>query len=109
MKSAKSAGRIVGMLLLLHLAAGLTIPFILLTRVIISPGFRASAAFLFVVGSWIFLLCSVLCCFKLVPRVLAAFGLVGAMLQITGVTLRGFWGISPKRGWPCPWPPPMWL
>ncbi len=55
----------------------------------------AHYAYLLVVGSWIFLLCSLLFRFRLVPRALAAFGLVGSMLQITGVTMRGLWGYSP--------------
>ena len=193
MKSAKSAGRIAGLLLLIHLAAGLTIPFILLGPIIM-PGFLESAArnsvqlraavlllfvgsavsigitiaalpvfqryssamalwlvalavssfslqavdngallsmlslsqeyakldaakaelfqalaivvgsarkwahytFLLVVGSWIFLLYSLLYRYKLVPRALAGFGLVGSMLQITGVTLRGLLGYRPE-------------
>ncbi len=192
--SAKSVGRTVGVLLLLHLAAGLTVPFILLNPVIAPPGFLANAAgspnqvraavlllfvgsaiaiavasaawsvfrqyssamalwllglaiasfslqavdnahlmsmlslsqeyvkvgagnadlfnalavvagsarkwshysFLLVVGSWIFLLCALLYRFRLVPRVLAAFGLVGSLLQIAGVTLRGLWGYPPE-------------
>lgn len=45
MKSAKSAGRAVGILLLLQLAAGLTIPFILLHPLVSgSPGFLTAAA-----------------------------------------------------------------
>ncbi|HYL13615.1 MAG TPA: DUF4386 domain-containing protein [Terriglobales bacterium] len=51
---------------------------------------------LLVVGSWIFLLFSLLYRFRLLPRVLAAFGLVGSMLQITGVTLRGLFGYPPE-------------
>ena len=194
MKSGKSVGRVVGILLLLHLALGLTVPFILLGPVLAPPGFLANAAgtpnqvraavlllfvgsavavgiasaafrvfcqyssamacwflalavagfslqavdnahllsmlslsqeyakagaakadlfqalavvvgsarkwshytFLLVVGSWIFLLCSLLYRFRLVPRVLAAFGLVGSALQIAGVTLRGLFGYSPE-------------
>ena len=193
-RSGKSVGRTVGVLLLLHLAAGLTVPFILLNPLIASPGFLANGAgipnqvraavlllfvgsaiaigiastgwsvfrlyssamalwllalavaslslqavdnahllsmlslsqeyaktgaekadlfqalavvvgsarkwshysFLLVVGSWIFLLCGLLYRFRLVPRALAAFGLVGRMLQIAGVTLRGLWGYPPK-------------
>jgi uncharacterized protein DUF4386 len=53
-------------------------------------------SFLLVVGSWIFLLCGVLYRFRLVPRVLAALALVGSMLQIAGVTLRGLWGYPPE-------------
>jgi hypothetical protein len=45
MKSAKSIGRTVGILLLLQLAAGLTVPFILLRPLIAgSPGFLTTAA-----------------------------------------------------------------
>ena len=194
MKSGKSVGRIVGILLLLHLALGLTVPFILLHPLVTPPGFLASAAgipnqvraavlllfvgsalaigiasaafrvfrqyssamacwflalaaasfalqavdnahllsmlslsqeyakavpaqaelfqtlavvvgslrkwshysFLLVIGSWIFLLCSLLYRFRLVPRVLAIFGLLGAVGQIAGVTLRGLWGLAPE-------------
>ena len=190
----KSVGRTVGVLLLLHLAAGLTVPFILLHPLIAPPGFLANAAgipnqvraavlllfvgsaiaigiasaawsvfrqyspamalwlmalavasfslqavdsahvlsllslsqeyakegaeradlfqalavvvgsarkwshysFLLVVGSWIFLFCGLLYRFRLVPRALAAFGLVGSTLQIAGVTLRGLWGYPPE-------------
>lgn len=53
------------------------------------------SALLFAV-SWIFLFCSILYRFRLVPRVLAAFGLIGSVLQITGVTLRGFLGYPPE-------------
>lgn len=193
-RSGKTVGRTVGMLLLLHLAAGLTVPFILLNPFIAPPGFLINGAgipnqvrtsvlllfvgsamavgiastawpvfrqyssamalwllalavasfslqavdnahllsmlslsqqyakagsdksdlfqslavvvgsarkwshysFLLVVGSWIFLLCGVLYRFRLVPRALAAFGLVGSMLQIAGVTLRGLWGYPPE-------------
>lgn len=51
---------------------------------------------LLVVVSWIFLLYSVLYRFRLVPRALAAFGLVASLLQITGVTLRGLLGYPPE-------------
>ncbi|MBZ5647112.1 MAG: DUF4386 domain-containing protein [Acidobacteriia bacterium] len=193
-RSATSIGRIVGVLLLVHFAAGLIVPFVLLDRVRRPAGFLAGAAgspvqvraavFLLFVGgavaigiaitawpvfrryssamalwllalavaafalqavdngallsilslsqeyakadaakldlfqvlagvvgsarkwahytsllvavSWIFLLYSVLYRFRLVPRVLAAFGLVASMLQITGVTLRGLLGYSPE-------------
>jgi len=50
---------------------------------------------LLVAGSWIFLLCGFLYRSRLVPRGLAAFGLLGAIGQIGGVTLRGFWGYPP--------------
>ncbi len=186
MKSVKSVGRMVGLLLVVHLAAALMVPFILLDRVRGSAGFLANAAgspiqfrtavlllfvgsgvavgiaiaalpvlrryssamalwllalavagfslqavdngallsilslsqeyaqadaagaeryqtlavvvgsarrwahysYLLVAVSWILLLYSVLYRFKLVPRALAAFGLVGSMLQISGVTMR---------------------
>jgi len=194
MSSEKSVGRTVGVLLLLHLAAGLTVPFILLHPLVTPPGFLTSAAsipgqvrlavlllfvgsalaigissaalrvfrqyssamafwllslavasfalqavdnahllsllslsqeyakaspakaelfqtlsvvvgsarkwshysFLLVVGSWIFLLYSLLYRFRLVPRALAAFGLLGSAGQIAGVTLRGLWGYPPE-------------
>jgi hypothetical protein len=51
---------------------------------------------LLLVGSWIFLFCALLYRFRLVPRALAAFALVGSMLQITGVTLRGLLGYAPE-------------
>jgi hypothetical protein len=44
MRSEKSVGRIVGVLLLLHLAAGLIVPFILLHPLVNPPGFLTSAA-----------------------------------------------------------------
>jgi hypothetical protein len=44
MRSTKSVGRIVGTLLLVHLAAGLTVPFVLLRPLIMPPGFLATAA-----------------------------------------------------------------
>jgi hypothetical protein len=53
-------------------------------------------SFLLVVGCWIFLLYGFLYRFRLVPRVLAAFGLLGAVGQIAGVTLRGLWGYPPE-------------
>ena len=194
MSSTKSAGRIVGILLLLHLTVGLTVPFVLLDRVRGSAGFLENAAansaqlhaavlllfvgsaicmavaiaalpvfrryssamafwllalgvagfslqavdnahllsmlslsqeyakagaakadvfqglaivvvsarkwahysFLLVVGSWIFLLFALLCRFRLVPRVLAALGMIGSILQITGVSLRGLLGYPPE-------------
>jgi len=192
--SEKRVGRTVGVLLLLHLAAGLMIPFMMLHSLVSPPGFLASAAgipnqvrsavfllfigsalaiaiasaawsvfrkyssamalwllalaiasftlqavdnahllsmlslsqqyseagsektelfqnlalvvgaarkwshysFLLVIGSWIFLLCSLLYRFRLVPHWLALFGLLGALGQIAGVTLRGLWGFPPE-------------
>jgi len=192
--SEKRVGRTVGVLLLLHLAAGLMIPFMMLHSLVSPPGFLASAAaipnqvrsavcllfigsalaiaiasaawsvfrkyssamalwllalaiasftlqavdnahllsmlslsqqyseagsakmelfqnlalvvgagrkwshysFLLVIGSWIFLLYSLLYRFRLVPHWLALFGLLGALGQIAGVTLRGLWGFPPE-------------
>jgi hypothetical protein len=51
---------------------------------------------LLVVVSWMFLLYSVLYRFRLVPRALAALGLVATLLQISGVTLRGLFGYPPE-------------
>jgi hypothetical protein len=194
MRSAKSTGRIIGILLLLQLAAGLTVPFILLRPLIAtSPGFLIagagnsaqirSAVFLSFVGSaltlslgiaalpvfrrysnatalwfvavciisctldavhgatvmsmlslsegymsgsaadsgfyqvvgvavasarrwahsvqlvaiggWIFVFYSSLLRFALIPRLLAALGLVGIVLQFIGVTLMMLSGYSP--------------
>ncbi len=49
---------------------------------------------LLVIDCWIFLLYSVLYRFALVPRALAAFGLLTVMLHFTGIPLRGFLGYS---------------
>lgn len=51
---------------------------------------------LLVAVSWIFLLYALLFHFRLVPRLLAAFGLIASVLQITGVTLRGLLGYPPE-------------
>jgi Domain of unknown function (DUF4386) len=56
----------------------------------------AHYTYLLVLGSWILLLYSLLYRFRLVPRALAAFGLAGSVLQITGVTLRGLLGYPPE-------------
>jgi Domain of unknown function (DUF4386) len=50
---------------------------------------------LLMVGSWIFLLHATLYRFSLVPRAIAAFGLIGSTLQISAVTLRGLLGYPP--------------
>jgi hypothetical protein len=50
---------------------------------------------LLVVVSWMFLLYGMLYRFRLVPRVLCALGLIGTLLQITSVTLRGLLGYPP--------------
>ena len=49
---------------------------------------------LLVIDCWIFLLYSVLYRFALVPRALAAFGLLTVMLHFTGIPLPGFLGYS---------------
>lgn len=49
---------------------------------------------LLVIDAWIFLLYSVLYRFRLVPRALAAFGLITVMLHFTGIPLPGFVGYS---------------
>jgi len=51
---------------------------------------------LLLVGSWIFLLFTLLYRFRLVPRLLAALGIISSMLQITGVPLRGLLGYPPE-------------
>ena len=50
---------------------------------------------LLAIDCWIFLLYSVLYRFALVPRALAAFGLMTVMLHFTGIPLRGLVGSSP--------------
>ncbi|HEX8709447.1 MAG TPA: DUF4386 domain-containing protein [Pyrinomonadaceae bacterium] len=49
---------------------------------------------LFVIDCWIFLLYSILYRFRLVPRPLAAFGLITVSLHFTGIPLPGFLGYS---------------
>ena len=49
---------------------------------------------LLVIDSWIFLLYSVLYRFALLPRALAAFGLLTVMLHFTGIPLPAFLGYS---------------
>src|SRR5262245_48577424 len=49
---------------------------------------------LLVIDCWIFLLYSTLYRFALVPRALAAFGLITVMLHFIGIPLRGFLGYS---------------
>jgi len=55
----------------------------------------AHYSYLLVVGSWILLLYGLLYRFRMVPRTLSAFGIVGSMLQITGVTIRALMGYPP--------------
>ncbi len=56
----------------------------------------AHYTYLLVVVSWILVLFTTLYRFRLVPRALAAFGIVASILQIAGVTLRGFLGYPPE-------------
>ncbi len=49
---------------------------------------------LLVIDAWIFVLYWILYRFALVPRALAAFGLLTVMLHFTGIPLRGFLGYS---------------
>lgn len=49
---------------------------------------------LLAIGVWIFAFYAALFRFRLVPRALAALGLVGVALQFTGVTLMGFLGYA---------------
>lgn len=53
------------------------------------------SALLVAVG-WISLFCTALYRFRLVPRLLAGLGIVASLLQIAGVTLRGFLGYPPE-------------
>jgi hypothetical protein len=46
------------------------------------------------VGAWIFLFYASLWRFRLIPRALALLGVVGILLQFTGVTLPAFWGYA---------------
>ena len=52
--------------------------------------------YLLVAVSWIFLLFAALYRFRLVPRMLAALGLVTSLLQIASVSLRVIMGFSPE-------------
>lgn len=56
----------------------------------------AHYTYLLVAVSWILLLFTTLYRFRLVPRALAGFGIVASVLQIAGVTLRGFLGYAPE-------------
>lgn len=55
----------------------------------------AHYSYLLVAVSWIFLFYALLFRFRFIPRALAALGLVGCLLQIYGVTLRGLFGYPP--------------
>jgi hypothetical protein len=67
-------------------------PFQALAVVVGSARKWAHHTYTLVASSWIFLLYSLLYRFRLVPRVLAAFGLVGSLVQITAIPLRGLGG-----------------
>jgi hypothetical protein len=56
----------------------------------------AHYTYLFVAVSWIFLLFKTFYRFRLVPRALAGFGILGALLQIAGVTVRAICGYGPE-------------
>ena len=56
----------------------------------------AHYTYLLVAVGWISLLFTTLYRFRLVPRTLAAFGIVASILQIAGVTLRGLLGFPPE-------------
>lgn len=56
----------------------------------------AHYSYLLVVGSWILLLFASLFRFRLVPRALAGIGVVAALSQIAGVTLRALFGYPPE-------------
>jgi hypothetical protein len=53
-------------------------------------------SFLLTVGCWILLFFALLFRFALAPRWLAALGMIGAMMQIGGVSVRGLLGLSPS-------------
>jgi len=54
----------------------------------------AHAAQLFAIGGWLFIFYSSLLRFALIPRALAAVGVIGVVLQFTGVTLMMILGFS---------------
>ena len=54
----------------------------------------AHAAQLFAIGGWLFIFYSSLLRFALIPRALAAVGVIGVVLQFTGVTLMMLLGYS---------------
>jgi len=56
----------------------------------------AHYTYLLVAVSWIVLLFAVLFRFRLVPRALAAFGIIASLMQIGGVTIRSVLGYSPE-------------
>ena len=56
----------------------------------------AHYTYLFVAVSWIFLLFTMMFRFRLVPRVLAALGMIASLFQIVGVPLRTMLGYPPE-------------
>lgn len=60
---------------------------------------------LLVLGSWILGIFGLLYHARLVPRALAAFGVAGSLLQITGVPLRAILGYTPDPRWAMPLAP----
>jgi hypothetical protein len=56
----------------------------------------AHYTYLLVAVSWIFLFFTVVFRFRLVPRVLAALGMIASLLQIIGVPLRAIMGYPPE-------------
>jgi hypothetical protein len=65
-----------------------------LAAVVASTRMWAHYTQLTAVGAWIFVFYSSLWRFRLVPRALASLGLIGILLQFTGVTLPAFLGYS---------------
>jgi hypothetical protein len=60
-----------------------------------SPRRWAHLTELLAIDGWIFLLYAVLYRFALVPRTVAAFGLIAVALHLTGIPLRAFLGYGP--------------
>lgn len=56
----------------------------------------AHYTYLLVAVTWILLLFTVLFHYHLVPRALAAFGIIASLMQIGGVTIRSMLGYSPE-------------
>jgi hypothetical protein len=69
-------------------------PFQRLAAVVASARRWAHFTHLLVVGSWIFTLFIVLWRSRLVPRLLAGFGMLATLLQLTGVPLRAILGLE---------------
>ena len=110
MTSARNVGRIIGVLVLLHLATGLGhwLSMLSLSQAYAQAGPADAALFqslgnvvraawkwehyshIFTVVAWLFVLYVLLYRDALVPRVLAAAGLLTAVLQFVGITLPVF-------------------